>query len=264
MIRGIDHLVVACADPAAAADEVESSLGLVATGGGRHEGVGTFNRIVWLADGAYLELIGVDDPGLAARQPVGAATLAVLGDRDGGLATFALRDDELELTVGALQGAGSSFGPVAHGTRRRDDSELVEWWTSVPAAPLAAQGVPFLIQHAYTGAEWGHDAIEARRTFEQPIGSPVILARLDIATADPPSLAAVYWEELGLEFWAVADLAVCAVGPHTIRLVPEREMPVPAVITLGAEIELPRAVEVLGLRFDVERVELPVPEPNRA
>ncbi|MGH2428867.1 MAG: VOC family protein [Candidatus Limnocylindria bacterium] len=264
MIRGIDHLVIACADPDAAALELESSLGLVATGGGRHEGLGTFNRIVWLADGSYLELIGVDDREAAADQPVGAAAARALDEHGGGLATFALLDDELELTAGALQGAGSSVSDIRHGSRRRADGEVVEWWVSVPGRPLAPNGIPFLIQHAYTGAEWGHDAMEARRTFAQPIGSPVILARLDIATADPPSLAALYWEQLGLEFWAVADLAVCTVGPHTIRLVPEREMPVPAVVTIGAEVEAPRAVEALGVRFDVEWVELPLPTPNRA
>ena len=36
-------------------------------------------------------------------------------------------------------------------------------------------------------------------------------------------------------------------------------MSVPAVITLGAEVEAPRTVELLGVRFDVERVALPVP-----
>src|SRR5688500_3141679 len=60
MIRGIDHLVIACAEPDQAAGELESALGLTAAGGGRHAGLGTFNRIAWLADGSYLELIGVD------------------------------------------------------------------------------------------------------------------------------------------------------------------------------------------------------------
>ena len=69
MIRGIDHLVIACADPDAAATELESNLGLTAAGGGRHQGLGTFNRIVWLADGSYLELIGVEDREAASRTP---------------------------------------------------------------------------------------------------------------------------------------------------------------------------------------------------
>ncbi len=257
MFRGIDHLVITCADPDAAATELESALGLAAEGGGRHDGLGTFNRIVWLADGSYLELIGVNDREAALRSPVGAASVAALDANGGGLATYALRDDELELTVGALpEGA---FSPVRHGSRVRPDGESVEWWAAFPDEPLAPDAVPFLIQHAYVGAEWSHSALAERAIFRHPLGSPVMLARLDVATADPPSAAATLHEQLGLDFWAVADLAVADIGLHVIRFIPRREMAVPAVITLAADVESPRTVELLGLRFDVERVQLPVP-----
>lgn len=259
MIRGIDHLVIACADPDAAAADLESSLGIVCTGGGRHAGRGTWNRIAWLSDGSYLELIGVDNREAALEQPVGAAAVAVLDAAGGGLATYALRDDTLELTVSALRASGASIGAVTHGSRERDDGEVVEWWVAIPGTPLAPDGPPFLIQHAYVGAEWGHVALAERARFAHPIGSPVILARLDVATGDPPSSAAVLHEQVGLDFWAVADLAVADIGPHVLRLVPSREMSLPAVITLGAEVEAPRTVELLGVRFDVERVRLPVP-----
>jgi hypothetical protein len=89
----------------------------------------------------------------------------------------------------------------------------------------------------------------------------VVLVRLDIASGDPPSTAASLHEHLGIDFWAVADLAVADVGPHVMRLVPRREMSVPAVVTLAAEIEAPRTAELLGLRFDVERAQLPLPVP---
>lgn len=264
MIRGIDHLVIACADPDAAAAELESAIGLRCTGGGRHPGVGTFNRIAFLADGSYLELIGVEDADRAADHPIGAAVLAVLDEHGGGLATYALLEDALETTVGGLRAAGSSFGPVQHGSRTRADGATVDWWTSLPDRPLVPHGPPFLIQHAYEGAEWGHDALAERAAYAHPIGSPVILARLDIATGDPPATAALLHEELGLDLWTVADLAVADVGRHVLRLVPIREMAVPAVVTLGAEVETPSTADLLGLRFDIERVELPVPEPNRA
>lgn len=257
MIRGIDHLVIACADPDAAAAELEAAVGLAATAGGRHEGQGTFNRIAWLADGSYLELIGVDDRDAANRSPVGAAAVAALDDHGGGLATYALRVDEIDVTVAALAEAG--FGPVIHGSRSREDGELVRWTVAFPNAPLEADSVPFLIEHAYVGAEWGHAALAERATFRHPIGSPVLLTRLDLATDDPPSTAALLHERLGLDLWAVADLAVCDIGPHVLRLLPRREMAVPAVVTLGADVAAPRTFELLGLRFDVERVALPVP-----
>ena len=129
----------------------------------------------------------------------------------------------------------------------------MEWWTAT-LDPLGPDQPPFLIRHARTGAEWGAAALEARREFVHPIGSPVSLVRLDVATPDPPSLAADYQRTLGLDVWSVADLAVCSIGPHTVRLVPTREMPVPAVVVIRAAVEEPRSVEAFGMRFDVAPV----------
>jgi hypothetical protein len=263
MIRGIDHLVIACADPNEAAAELEAALGLASTGGGRHDRRGTWNRIAWLADGSYLELIGVDDAELASASPVGAAAVRALEAHGGGLATYALAEDEIEKAAAAL-GAIGAFGPVEHGSRTRDDGELVEWWTAMPAGDLGPDATPFLIEHAFTGAEWGAAAMAERAAFRHPIGSPVSLVRLDIATADPPSTAATIRAQLGLDFWAVADLAVADVGTHVLRLVPRREMAVPAVVTLAADVDAPRTAEVLGLRFDVARAEIPSSVPGPA
>jgi catechol 2,3-dioxygenase-like lactoylglutathione lyase family enzyme len=258
MIRGIDHLVIACADPDAAAAELTDALGLTVPGGGRHDGRGTFNRIAWLADGSYLELIGVDDREAALRQPVGAASVRALDEAGGGLATFALVDDAVAATSAALAGSGSSVGDVTRGSRTRPDGELVEWWTAMPATPLAADAPPFLIQHGTTGAEWGSAALAGRAAYVHPIGSPVTLVGIDVATDDPLAAAAAVHAELGLDVHAVADLAVCQIGPHVLRYRPRREMPVPAVVRLGAAIDAPRTVEILGLRFDVARAALPV------
>ena len=113
MIRGIDHLVIACADPDAAAADLEANIGLRCEGGGRHARRGTWNRIAWLADGSYLELIGVDDRDAALAQPVGAAAVAVLEASGGGLATYALRDDGLELSSQCAPGGGLVDRPGA-------------------------------------------------------------------------------------------------------------------------------------------------------
>ena len=75
MASAIDHLVIAVPDPDAAARKLEAELGLAATGGGEHPGVGTYNRLVFLGD-AYLELIGIADEAAATRWPVGAARVA--------------------------------------------------------------------------------------------------------------------------------------------------------------------------------------------
>jgi len=255
MISAIDHIVIGVADPDAAAEELTELLGVAFTGGGRHPTSGTYNRLAFLGD-SFLELMGVDDPTLANQGPIGAAALRAI-EGGGGFATHGLLDDAIEITVAALRADGSSIGPVVHGTRKRPDGELVEFWVATPER-LGPDAPPFLIKHAYVGAEWGASALAARRAATHPIGSPAILTRLDIATPDPIELAAEYFTQLRLEFWTVADLAVCTIGPHTIRLVPSREMEVPAAVVIGAGIESPRTIEALGMRFDVEPVVLPV------
>src|SRR5512146_131495 len=93
VLTGIDHLVIACPDPDAAAGRLEREVGLRARGGGRHESLGTFNRLVWLGD-SYLELIGVADRALAESSWIGAPTVRAL-DGGGGLATWAAATDDL-------------------------------------------------------------------------------------------------------------------------------------------------------------------------
>jgi hypothetical protein len=71
----IDHVIYATADLEVAAARLEGELGLPALVGGRHEGLGTHNRIVPLG-GGYLELLAVADPAEAAGSRLGRALQA--------------------------------------------------------------------------------------------------------------------------------------------------------------------------------------------
>jgi hypothetical protein len=73
----IDHVIYAAVDLDVAAARLESEFGLRARAGGRHEGMGTHNRIVPLG-GGYLELLAVADPEEAARSDFGRGLLARL------------------------------------------------------------------------------------------------------------------------------------------------------------------------------------------
>ena len=125
MLLGIDHLVIAVPDPDAAAADLEAALGIAATGGGRHEQAGTFNRLIFLGD-TYLELIGVWDRALASAHPIGAAALAALDAGAPGLVTWAIATDGARREVAALRAAGSAIGDALPGERispgRRRDS----------------------------------------------------------------------------------------------------------------------------------------------
>jgi hypothetical protein len=249
MASGIDHVVIAVRDPDAAAAELTENVGLAFTAGGRHAGRGTFNRIAFLGD-AYLELIGVDDPNLAAGWPMGAAGLRAL-ERGGGFATYALLDDAIRITVPSLQANGSQIGPVVHGSRERPDGELVDWWSAAPPE-LGTDRPPFLIKHLQAGAEWGAEALAARRAFVHPLGSPIRLVGLEIALPDPVSLAAECFQLLGVEFQAVGPVAVCTLGAQVVRLVQGAGVEPAATVMLRAEVAAPRAVTLHGFRLIIE------------
>ena len=66
-------MILAARDLDAAAERVEREYGLRVVAGGRHEGMGTHNRIVPLGNG-YLELLAIADPEEAARSEDAASS----------------------------------------------------------------------------------------------------------------------------------------------------------------------------------------------
>jgi hypothetical protein len=91
----IDHVIYAAGDLDAAAAWVEGELGLVARAGGRHEGLGTHNRIVPLGRG-YLELLAVADPDEAARSEFGRGLMARLAESGDGLLGWVVAVDDVD------------------------------------------------------------------------------------------------------------------------------------------------------------------------
>jgi hypothetical protein len=78
----IDHVILAAADLDAAAQRLEAEHGLRVQGGGRHEGLGTHNRIVPLG-GGYLEILAIADADEAAASPLGRALAERIASGDG-------------------------------------------------------------------------------------------------------------------------------------------------------------------------------------
>ena len=120
-------------------------LGLTPGGGGRHEALGTFNRLVWLGD-TYIELIGVFDRDLAATSWIGAPTLRAL-DAGGGLATWAIATDAIDDDVGRASSPAARTSPnrsPANGAgpmARSSAGDSPRRRGSTPTRP------PFLIEH---------------------------------------------------------------------------------------------------------------------
>lgn len=179
----IDHAVLATDDPDATAEVLTTRLGLTAAAGGRHDTLGTFNRLVWLGD-AYLELVGVFDQELASRSWFGAVVLASL-ERGGGLATWAIAVDDLEVAIRWAPPA-TLIGP-ADGERRRPDDRVVRWRLARPA--VLGPATPFLIEHDHAAAEWTPAERAARADERHDVGGRVRLTGIEVQVDSPPGVA---------------------------------------------------------------------------
>src|SRR5688572_15537210 len=102
MLTGIDHVIIAAADPGAAAGLLEAELGLVAGGGGRHDQHGTFNRLTWLGD-SYIELVGVFDTTLAAASWWGKHILDLLASSGAAYAGAPLASSDIDADVAMVR-----------------------------------------------------------------------------------------------------------------------------------------------------------------
>jgi hypothetical protein len=97
----IDHVIWATADLDAAAEQLERTHGLRAGGGGRHDGMGTHNRIVPLGRG-YLELLAVADPDEAAGSALGRAVMGRLAGVGEGLMGWAVSTEDVTAVAARL------------------------------------------------------------------------------------------------------------------------------------------------------------------
>jgi catechol 2,3-dioxygenase-like lactoylglutathione lyase family enzyme len=129
----IDHVVFATEDLDAAAARFEHELGLAVGPGGRHDGLGTHNRVAPLARG-FVELLAVADDEEASRSDTGAALMAALCHGDGWL-TWAVAVPDVGAVAAALGLSTTSVGRQG----------MVAHLAGVSEA-MAEPGLPFFIE----------------------------------------------------------------------------------------------------------------------
>jgi catechol 2,3-dioxygenase-like lactoylglutathione lyase family enzyme len=254
MLLGIDHLVIAVDDLAEAAGVVGNALGLRVSPGGRHERLGTENRLIWLGD-AYVELIAVVDPALARTSWIGAPALRAL-DAGGGLATYALATDDIRRELERLRDHGAMLDGPLPGDRRRPDGRVVRWSLGLPPS-LGPGEPPFLIEHDPGSAEWTAPERAARAAEVHHLGSPIELAGLELPVDDVARTQGRYLRSTALLFrpsLAGGGARDAAVGPHTIRLRRRRagDRPVIWLRIRGRERVRATQAELLGCRWTIE------------
>lgn len=254
MLLGLDHLVVAVTDPDAASAELEASVGLACTGGGRHPAWGTFNRLAWLGD-TYVELIGLFDRSLAPTGAVSRAVLEALDAGHAGLVTYAVASDDLDADLAALRGGGSELSEVELRSRTRPDGEVVRWRASFPLE-LGPSEPPFVIEHELVGAEWGDRARAERAELAHPLGGPARITALELPVPDVEAAAEAYARTVGITFPDTDPRgATTVVGSQVVRLQHGAPLWNPAVVEIEAIGFTPartsREVDALGVRWRI-------------
>jgi hypothetical protein len=136
----VDHIVYATRDVPAAVEDLAARLGVRAAPGGRHVGMGTYNHLLSLGDGPYLEIIGPDPDQPAPSQPRPFGVDEIDAPR---LAGFAVKCGEIAATVARARAAGYDPGDEQPLSRATPDGGLLEW--KLTLGPGFDGLVPFLI-----------------------------------------------------------------------------------------------------------------------
>ncbi len=102
-------MIYATQDLDVAAERLEAELGLATLPGGRHEGLGTHNRIMPLG-GGYLELLAIADATEANRSELGMALRGLIEQTADGLAAWAVAVDDVAPIAARL---GTSITGIA-------------------------------------------------------------------------------------------------------------------------------------------------------
>jgi len=145
MLGRIDHLVYATPDLQLGIDAIEKQLGVKATAGGQHPGLGTRNALIALGPTSYLEIIGPDpdQPKPAGRRRFGIDELKAPR-----IVRWVAKSNDLETVAATAAQKGVKLGPVIPGSRRRPDGVVLAWRYTDPATEVADGLVPFFI-------DWG-------------------------------------------------------------------------------------------------------------
>ena len=145
VLARIDHLVYATPDLELGINTIERLLGVRATPGGQHPGLGTRNALIALGPSTYLEIIGPDpdQPKPATPRRFGIDDLTAPR-----LTTWVANGKDLDGLVTRARRGGVMLGDVISGSRKRPDGVVLSWRYTDPSVVLADRLIPYVI-------DWG-------------------------------------------------------------------------------------------------------------
>jgi hypothetical protein len=182
LLSRIDHLVYATPDLDRGIGTIEKLLGVRATPGGQHPGLGTRNALVALGPSSYLEIIGPDpeQPKPAGRRRFGIDELTTPR-----IVTWVAKGTELDKLVRSAADQGVKLGPVIPGARRRPDGVVLSWHYTDPNTIVGDRIVPFFIDwgtspHPAATAATGPKLVQIRAEHPDPARVQKMLAALNL------------------------------------------------------------------------------------
>jgi hypothetical protein len=156
LLAQVDHLVYATPDVTAGIDTLERLLGVRATVGGQHPGLGTRNALIALGSSSYIEIIGPDPD---QPKPTEPRRFGIDDLKAPTLLTWVAKGSQLERFAADARLHGIDLGEVQSGSRRRPDGVVLSWRYTDPKMVVANRIVPYFI-------DWGtspHPALTAAK-----------------------------------------------------------------------------------------------------
>jgi len=164
LLAEIDHLVYATPDLDLGVNTIEKTLGIRATPGGQHPGMGTRNALVALGPASYLEIIGPDPD---QPKPAGPRRFGIDALQAPRVIGWVAKSRALDAVSARAASSGVPLGPVIPGSRTRPDGVVLSWRYTDPNIVAADRLVPYFIDwgsspHPSTTAARGATLVQLR------------------------------------------------------------------------------------------------------
>jgi hypothetical protein len=182
LLARLDHLVYATPDLGVGIATIDKLLGVRATPGGQHPGLGTRNALVALGTSSYLEIIGPDPE---QPKPAGPLRFGIDDLKAPRIVTWVAKGTALEQVARAAAERGVRLGPIIPGSRRRPDGVVLSWRYTDPNTVVADRIVPFLIDwgtspHPSASAARGATLVDVRAEHPDAEGVQKMLDALEL------------------------------------------------------------------------------------
>ena len=179
-MRTIDHLVFCVPNLQTAMQQLTDKCGIEVVYGGQHKTKGTENALLNLGNGAYLELLAIDNTNTAIAPP---RWMGVDMVDNFTFTRWAIKSTDLANDVAILKRVNPLMGEIFTGSRQKTDGSTLRWSMALPLATPAVEVLPFMVDwkdsvHPTESLEAGCELLRLEITHPKPF--PILTALRDL------------------------------------------------------------------------------------